>query len=246
MTITVNRADYTQQIRDFDLHLPPGLVANTVLTPRCSQANAAAGTCAADSAVGTVSTQIGTGTDSLTMNGTLYNVIPDASEPARLAVVIRRPVGPYNLGKLSLPVTTQIVSGAQASDLSIDTHTVLPRYYEGVPVRVRELQIQLDGMADQGTPSTADDKPFMINPSQCTSHTLSTTMMSTLGNAVTIGSPGGDFTTINCANAPYNPAITAALQHDCSAASRSASTSASSSAATRHRRRRSSRPSLQA
>ncbi|MBI2691108.1 MAG: hypothetical protein HYX29_04090 [Solirubrobacterales bacterium] len=211
VTITVNRADYTQQIEDFDLHLPPGLVANTVLTPRCSQADAAAGTCAAASAVGSVTTRIGTGSDQLTMNGTLYNVIPDAAEPARLAVVIAVQVGPYNLGKLSLPVTTQIVTGAQASDLSIDTHTALPKFYEGVPVRIRELQILLEGMADQGTPSTTDDKPFMINPSQCASNTLRTTMTSTLGNAVTIGSPGGDFTIANCANAPYNPAITASL-----------------------------------
>jgi hypothetical protein len=211
VTITVNRNDFTQQIKDFDLHLPPGLVANTVLTTRCSQAVAAAGNCPASSAVGSVSTKIGTGTDTLTMNGTLYNVIPDASEPARLSVVIPVQVGPYDLGKLSLPVTTQIVSGAQASDLSIDTHTTLPKFYEGVPVRVRQLQIKLAGMADQGTPSTSDDKPFMINPSQCTSHTLSATLTSTIGNSVTVGSPGGDFTTDNCANAPYNPAITASL-----------------------------------
>jgi hypothetical protein len=211
VTITVTRDDYTQQIEDFDLHLPPGLVANTVLTPRCEQTDAAAGTCDADSAVGSVTTKIGTGTEQLEMSGTIYNVIPDADEPARLAVVIGVQVGPYNLGKLSLPVTTEIVSGAQASDLSIDTHTALPKFYEGVPVRLREMQIELKGMADQGTPSTSDDKPFMINPSQCTSHTLSATMMSTLGNAVTIGSPGGDFTTTNCANAPYNPAISASL-----------------------------------
>ncbi|MBJ7353481.1 MAG: hypothetical protein JHC98_01530 [Thermoleophilaceae bacterium] len=211
VTITVDRADYTQQIEEFDLHLPPGLVANTVLTPRCSQTDAVNGACQDDSVVGAVTTKIGTGADTLTMTGKLYNVIPDANEPARLAVVIPVQVGPYNLGKLSLPVTTQIVSGAQASDLSIDTHTVLPKTYEGVPVRVRQLQIQLKGMADQGTPSTADDKPFMINPSQCTSHTLTSTMKSTIGNSVTVGSPGGDFTTVNCANAPYNPAITASL-----------------------------------
>ncbi|MBJ7458980.1 MAG: hypothetical protein JHD02_07330, partial [Thermoleophilaceae bacterium] len=212
VTITVDRADYTQQIRDFDLNLPPGLVANTVLTPRCAQLDAEAGNCDADSAVGTVSTKIGTGADTLTMPGTIYNVIPDASEPARLVVVIPVTVGPYNLGKLSLPVTTEIVSGAQASDLSIKTHTVLPEFYEGVPVRVRQLQIQLKGMADQGTPGDAsDDKPFMINPSQCTSHTLTATLESTIGNSVTLGSPGGDFTTTNCANAPYNPAITASL-----------------------------------
>jgi uncharacterized membrane protein len=208
--ITVTRPDYTQQLRQFDLHLPPGLVANTVLTPRCSQANAIAGTCGASSKAGTVSTKIGTGSDQLAMSGTLFNVVPDASEPARLAAVFAVQVGPYNLGKLSLPVSTEIVSGAQASDLSINTHTTIPKWYEGVPVRIRELKINILGKTDpQLTPGNPnDDVAFMINPSQCTLHTLTAEMTSTTGTAATGAEP---FTTTNCANAPYNPAMTAAL-----------------------------------
>ncbi len=209
MTITLNRNDYTQQLEQFDLNLPPGLVANTVDTARCSQASAAAGTCAAASRVGTVSTKIGTGTDTLDMNGTIYNVIPDADEPARLAAVIPVVVGPYDLGKLSLPVETEIVTGAQASDLSIDTHTTIPKWYEGVPVRIRQLSITINGVSDGGTPgNTSDDHPFMINPSQCGTHTLGATLGSTLGNSLTRTS---NFVIDDCANAPYNPAIDAQL-----------------------------------
>lgn len=209
VTIDVSRADYTQQIKEFDLKLPPGLVANTVLTPRCEQSDAAAGTCANNSVVGSVTTQIGTGGDTLTLPGKLHNVIPDGSEPARLAVVIPVEVGPYNLGNLSLPVTTQIVTGNSASDLSIRTHTVLPEVYEGVPVRVRHLQIKLAGIADQGTPGDPeDDKPFMINPSQCISHDLEAVMKSTEGDFSTGVQP---FTTTNCEDAQYNPAISAEL-----------------------------------
>ncbi len=208
LTINMGRADKTQQLRKFDLHLPPGLVANTVDTPRCSQANAAIANCAAASRVGDVTTTIGTGSQLMSLSGGIYNVVPDSSEPARLQAIIDVVVGPYNLGKLSIPVTTEIVSGALPSDLAIDTHTTIPQRYEGVPVRIRSMQILVDGVADQGTPSTADDKPFMINPSQCATHTISATLESSL---TTIAAGSSNFTTTNCAGAPYNPILNASL-----------------------------------
>lgn len=208
LTLNVGRSDKTQQLRQFDLHLPPGLVANTVDTPRCSQANAAIANCGSSMRVGDVTTAIGTGSQTLSLTGGLFNVIPDSNEPARLAAIIDVVVGPYDLGSLSLPVTTEIVSGALPSDLAIDTHTTIPNRYEGVPVRMRSMQIQIDGIADQGTPSSSDDKPFMINPSQCTTHTITADMESPLAATASVGS---NFTTTNCAGAPYNPAVSAAL-----------------------------------
>ncbi|MFT4049187.1 MAG: hypothetical protein QM648_05030, partial [Solirubrobacterales bacterium] len=204
VTLTVGRSDYTQQIREFDLHLPKGLVANTVLTPRCDQAVADAGNCAAASKVGSVTTKIGTGgstsssTDLLTMTGDLFNVKPNSDEPARLYVTIPVQVGPYNLGKLNLPVATQIVTGSTASDLTIDTHTVIPQRYEGMPVRIRQMQIKING--------TVNGQPFMISPSRCGTHTLEAAMTAPGGASVT---PSKNFTTTNCDNAEYHPTVVA-------------------------------------
>ncbi len=206
LTLTVTRPDKNEQLRDFNLDLPPGLVADTVQTPRCEQADSLLGNCAADSRVGTVTTAIGTGSETLALSGALYNVVPDNDEPARLAAVIDVQVGPYDLGKLSLPVTTEIVTGALPSDLAISTETAIPERYEGVPVRIREMQIQIDGIADQGTPETDDDKPFMINPSQCATHTITANMISTEDTAA---AESDTFTTTDCDNAPYNPTIEA-------------------------------------
>ena len=208
VTLTATRADKTEQLKEFNLDLPPGLVADTVQTPRCSQADSLLGNCAADTQVGDVTTAIGTGSETLALTGGIYNVIPDNDEPARLAAVIDVQVGPFDLGKLSIPVTTEIVSGALPSDLAISTKTTIPSRYEGIPVRVRQMQIQLDGVADQGTVSTADDKPFMINPSQCTTHTITANMKSTLNTDV---AASDTFTTTDCATAPYNPTIEANL-----------------------------------
>lgn len=203
MTIDIARADKTQQLKQLDIELPPGLVADTVATPRCLQADAALANCAETSRVGDVSTSVGTGSETLAVSGGIYNVeTSNADEPARLAAVLGVQVGPYNLGKLSVPVTTEII-GNTADSLRILTHTTLPTRYEGIPVRVREMQIKLYG--------TANGNAFMINPSKCGAHTITAQMESTLG-AAHVGT--SNFTTTDCASAPYAPGITAALLPD--------------------------------
>lgn len=203
VTLTITRQDKTQQIKDLDLELPPGLVANTVATPRCSQADAALANCAAATEVGTVTTNVGTGDETLALSGGIYNVQTTGDdEPARMQAVVGVNVGPYNLGKLSVPVTTQIV-GSTADTLHILTHTELPARYEGIPVRVRQMQIQLRG--------TVNGHPFMINPSKCDTHTISAHMTSTLGTASTASA---SFTTDNCASATYAPNLSADLIPD--------------------------------
>ncbi|MGH2958527.1 MAG: hypothetical protein ACRDKE_02910, partial [Solirubrobacterales bacterium] len=58
----------------------------------------------------------------------------------------------------------------------------MPQVFEGIPVRISQMKIALVGTADQGTPSTADDKVFMSNPRSC-STTLNV-------RAVVTSSPG--------------------------------------------------------
>ncbi|MBI5309665.1 MAG: hypothetical protein HZB14_01355, partial [Actinobacteria bacterium] len=195
LTLQVTRNDKTRTLRTFDMHLPTGLVADTVATSRCSQANAAAANCAVNTAVGSISTSVGSGPEIYTLSGSIHNVVPNANEPARLAAIIPVVVGPFDLGDLSIPVTTTM----RSSDLGIDTTTTIPTRYEGVPVRVRSMQIQLAG--------TVAGNGFMINPSRCTNHTVSADMGSTSGAPVT-GS--FNFTTTGCP-AAFNPSITASV-----------------------------------
>jgi hypothetical protein len=205
LTIRVARPDKSQQLKEFDLHLPPGLVADTSATNRCTIANADAANCAPDTVVGDVTTEIGTGTDLLAMSGKVHNVETDSgadNEPARLAAIFDVKVGPYDLGRLSIPVTTQIVTGAQPSDLAVDTHTVVPQRYEGIPVRMRSMEIKLRGKIGP--------KAFMINPSRCGAHTVNADMKSPDG-AVANGS--FSFTTVGCP-AGFNPGIATAIPTD--------------------------------
>ena len=74
-------------------------------------------------------------------------------------------MGPFDFGRIAVPIDVNIDSDdyflwAETGDM--------PQRFEGIPVRISEMQVDLFGMADQGTPSTADDKPFMSNPRTCT------------------------------------------------------------------------------
>jgi hypothetical protein len=211
LTLKVTRGDKQQQLKEFNLNLPPGLVADTVAkdadgditAPRCSVADAAAGACAANTAVGEVSTKIGTGSETLSLDGTLNNVVPvdPDNEPARFAAQFDVQVGPYNLGKLSIPVLAEIVTGASPSDLAIAAKTQIPQRYEGVPVRIREMEIKMNG--------TVDGRPFMIAPSKCGMHEVTAEMVS--GDTPAQTKQGSfEFATSSCP-ANFNPSIDTAV-----------------------------------
>ena len=164
LTLAVTAGAKNEYLRNFNLKLPVGLVADTTATnTTCSQAQAAAATCTAASQVGAVVTKLGTGTETLDLPGTIHNVTPNSDEPARMAVLVPVLVGPYDLGKLTIPVPTSL----RCLDYGVDATALLPTKYEGINVRLAEMSMTLDGVADQGTGSTADDKGFIKNPSKC-------------------------------------------------------------------------------
>ncbi|MFY9488633.1 MAG: hypothetical protein WAP35_08070 [Solirubrobacterales bacterium] len=194
LTLTVTRPDKNQQLREFNLSLPTGLVADTVQTPRCSQANAAAGTCAPATAIGSLTTAIGSGGETNNLSGSIYNTTPDADEPARLTAITDVIVGPFDLGKLSIPVNTTL-----RGDLGIDTQVTIPLRYEGIPVRVRSITMVLNGVVGGNA--------FMINPSRCGSNTVSAEMKAPGGATV---NESFNYTTTGCP-APFDPTVTAAV-----------------------------------
>jgi hypothetical protein len=91
-------AEFTgsEHVRDLTISLPPGLVGDPTSTPRCAQGAFRADDCPASTRVGT--TSVRTVIPPLQVlpidaTGDVYNVAPDAGEPARLGVVVRPPLG---------------------------------------------------------------------------------------------------------------------------------------------------------
>jgi hypothetical protein len=81
-------------VKDLTVGLPPGLVGNPTATPLCTSAQLQSDSCPSASQAGTVSTNVtvhllGLLPLPMTVNGSLYNLEPQAGQPARFGIVLR-------------------------------------------------------------------------------------------------------------------------------------------------------------
>ncbi len=159
--------------RDFEVELPVGLVGNPTAVPRCTVAELQAEDCPADSAVGSFVLAIAeAGSTKLTeAPGLVYNLVPEAGEPAalgfdagagigmtRLDTAVRS-AGPYNVH-----VSIRDVSEGAAIVISSLTLWGVPSRYNGPgPLKA------LDGAGGLpfGGPSQEARVPYMVNGSEC-------------------------------------------------------------------------------
>jgi hypothetical protein len=176
-------------IRDLTLHLPPGLVGNPSATPRCTRAQFDGGGCPAATQVGTTSVDtIALGLP-VTVNGTISNLEPSGSEPARLGIRLENALlcGPI---RLESPASLRADGGLDAS-------------LAGIP---RDAQVALLLCASVGIDVTALnltlDATFMTNPSACAPATTRIDATSYDGEPATADA---SFTPTGCASVPFNP-----------------------------------------
>lgn len=179
------------QLRDLTVSLPPGLSGNPQSVPKCPAANLNADTCPAPSQIGTTTVQLmASSVIPLTVEGSVYNVVPGPGEPARLGIVLRPP---------ALPPIVQQVRVELRPDFGLDTIlTDLPQNAVvlgviPVPIAINSVALDLDGS-------------FMRNPSSCGTQT---TGFSARSWAMGAGDPPATgsttFDSTNCTKQPYNP-----------------------------------------
>jgi hypothetical protein len=143
-------------VRDLHIHLPPGLVGNPNAVPACSQADFANRACPANTRVGTTSA-LATATVLLvpvdaTATGEVYNVVPDADEPARLGVVLSALAGIGQVPPLPVEVGLRPDGGLDTTIRNI------PATVSGLPTVIKSMDLHLGG-------TTAPT--FMTNPTSC-------------------------------------------------------------------------------
>ncbi len=159
-----HRPDKQQHPKVIQVALPAGLVGSPAAAPACAQSVAALGNCTDASKVGDFDVTVGLDDSNYTVAGGVFNTEPDSDEPARLTAIIDVEIGPFDLGKIVLPIFVAL----DPDDYRlIATTDEIPTMYEGVPVRANALDLNIRGIADQGTPGTGDDKQFLINPHRC-------------------------------------------------------------------------------
>jgi hypothetical protein len=202
-TLSFSRNDSEEGPAGLTVSLPQGLLGKIAGVTECSDAQVAAAaahsgasessspSCPASSLLGTVTTGSGPGPNPFMVGGKAYLTGPYKGAPFGVAVIVPALAGPFDLGTVVIRQALYIDSNdAHATDVSDPFPTIL----QGVPLRIKSVQV------------TLDRPEFMFNPSSCAPKTVNATVTSIGGAHVPLAS---HFQAAGCQSLPFAPKLTA-------------------------------------
>lgn len=181
-------------LRDLTIHLPPGLVGNPLAAPQCTAEQLGADSCPPASQVGetTSNATIDLSGLPLTVPGSLYNLVPQAGEPARFGIVLRPAVGDK--------IILQSPARLRQSDFGLDTLLEgLPNTASGLDITITKIDLTLFGKVNGGN-------GFIRLPTSCATQTVGFDGVSYSDQPA---SGSTTLTTTNCAALPFSPELEA-------------------------------------
>ncbi len=186
LTVTISRGDREQDLSQVSVHTPVGLLGMLSKVTLCGEAQAAAGTCSADSQIGSTAASAGAGSHPFWIQGgRVYLTGPYRGAPFGLSIVVPAVAGPFNLG--NVVVRASISVDPHTSELTV-TSDPLPQIIDGVPLRLRTINVSID-------------KPgFIFNPTNCNALRITGTLASAQGATAAVSTP---FAVGGCANLPF-------------------------------------------
>ena len=151
-TLTISRPEGQQEIKGFNITLPPGATAKLAGIPYCtpkeyeSALNRSgaeqnkASACSAKSEIGVATIQAGTGPSPLSINGKVYLSGPYKGAPLSVVVITPAVAGPFDLGNVVVraPLALNPETG-QAS-----TSAEIPDVFGGVKLDIRSIVVNLN------------------------------------------------------------------------------------------------------
>jgi hypothetical protein len=202
-TLSFSRSDSEENFAGATVTLPPGLIGKIAGVAQCSDAQlaAAAGksgvaelaspSCPAGSLIGTVQTTAGPGPSPVSVSGKAYLTGPYKGGPYGIAVVVPAVAGPYDLGTVVIRQSLRI---DQRDAHVTDTSDPFPTILQGVPLRIKSVNVTLDRPG------------FTFNPTSCEPKTINATLESTGGAKAGVSSR---FQAANCATLKFAPKFSA-------------------------------------
>jgi uncharacterized repeat protein (TIGR01451 family) len=193
-TLTLARADREQDLSQIQVRMPPGLLGTLSSVPLCGEPQAALGTCSQASRIGTTTVAAGPGSNPFYLSGAVYLTGPYNGAPFGLSVAVPAVAGPFNLGTVVVraAITVDPLTAAVTA-----TSGALPQIVDGVPVRLRTVNV------------TIDRPGFIFNPTNCSAQAITATIGSAQGATAGLSSP---FAVGGCASLPFKPKFTASTQ----------------------------------
>ncbi len=160
-TVTIGRPDGQQALESIRIELPPGAAALISQVTPCSEAQAQADACPAESIVGHTTSVSGLGGNPVSLPGTLYltgalkATSGHGEAPFGLLDVTPAIAGPFDLGDVSVLSTINVNDVTAAATV---TSEQIPKIIKGVPVQLKELNVTVERPGNQ---------PFELNPTNC-------------------------------------------------------------------------------
>jgi hypothetical protein len=193
---TLARHDHEQDLSSISAVTPPGLLGMLSEVKLCAAAAAATGTCGPESLIGHSSVTVGSGETPLLQTGDVYLTGPYGDGPFGLSIVTPAVAGPFNLG--TIVVRAAILVNPRTAALTV-TSNALPRIIDGVPLRIRAVNI------------TVDKPGFMLNPTNCSQQQITAAVTGFFpggapGSTVRVSTP---YAVTGCDQLPFHPQLAA-------------------------------------
>jgi hypothetical protein len=196
----LTREDGDQALRGFSLHLPDGELAKLKGVPLCGEAAAEAGSCPADSRIGSLRATTGPGPDPLTIpqpgkpEPRIYLSGPYGGSPFSIVSEVPAQAGPFDLGVLAVRSGLDVEPATGRAVVKADP---LPRFFEGVGIAYRHLHAVID-------------RPnFSLNPTDCSEMAVTSDVTSTLG---AVAHPQARFQVDGCKRLGFKPKLSLRLR----------------------------------
>lgn len=190
-TLGLTRPEGQQYISQLSTSLPEGMIGEIPAVPLCSEADAAASKCPAESQLGTASVTIGSGSSYSLPAGPVYLTGPYDGAPFGMEILSdASKVGPFDYGT----ITTRAKIEIDPYTARVTVSAGLPTLIGGAPIRLRSLSVAINHPG------------FMLNPTNCGALSTVTSLISTTGGSDSVSTP---FQTSECSTLPFKPAFKA-------------------------------------
>jgi hypothetical protein len=149
---TLTRPEGQQYLSRVETILPAGLVGAIPTVPQCTEAQASAGSCPAESLIGTASVTAGSGPRPYALSGNVYLTGPYQGAPYGMFISVPVVAGPFNLGN----AITRATINVEPKTGRVIVASYLPSIVTGgVPTRLRSVSLEINRPG------------FLANPTNC-------------------------------------------------------------------------------
>lgn len=180
-----------QELSALRFQAPPGLVAVLTGVAECQEQAVAQGACPQSARIGSSAVALGSGAEPLWLNGSVYLTGPYRGAPFGLAIVTDALIGPIDLGPVVIRTRLDVDPTSGALTVTSDP---LPRMLVGVPLRLRELRLDIDR------------RGFIANPTDCRRQQVSATAAANAGALAVVSAPFG---LAGCRSLRFAPTVSA-------------------------------------